>query len=409
MNDSFHSTPKNSIKGNPCRDSGNLKRASRKILLSSVVLVCAFVVAEIALRFCLPAPARWRIQPAELSTSSSARSSVVIPTHPSQGGLFEIRGVHKRLRTNVDAVIAKHKLSGQQVRISTNSLGLRHREIGPKNSNRLLFLGDSITLADYLPDHLTFVRLVEKQASKDGRNWECINAGIGAVGLDSEVALYFEVEDSVDPDIVVLNLYLNDFSDSVAWVDRLPAVLHHSYLVSYTTTIVMQVRALLADDDPGLERLDDWRKDFEESLNSKKGPPTPLERQALARFRDWGGAWSHHTWDAMRPTLEQLATDTEALNRRLLLVLHPVRDQVESPKLDDRPQRYFLDLAADLKLPALDLLSPLREAHDTNHQPLFFDHCHHTQRGAEIVAGEIYRALGLLDIEGPGRAARVIE
>ena len=386
------------MKGIPRQSSGHLNRRSRKVLLLTVVLFGAFVFAEIALRFFLPAPARWRIQPAELSTSGSVRSSVVIPTHPSQGGLFEIRGVHKRLRTNVDAVIAKHKLSGQPVRISTNSLGLRHREIGPKNCNRILFLGDSITLADYLPDDLTFVRLVEQLASKNGRDWECINAGIGAVGLDSEVALYFEIEDMVDPDIVVLNLYLNDFSDSIAWVDRLPAVLHHSYLVSYTTTIVMQVRALLADDDPGLERLDDWRKDFEESLNSKKGPPTPLERQALARFRDWGGAWSHHTWDAMRPTLEQLATDTEASNRRLLLVLHPVRDQVENLEFDDTPQRYFLDLAADLKLPALDLLPPLREAHATDQQPLFFDHCHHSQWGAEIVAGEIYRALDLLDM-----------
>ncbi len=397
MSFSLRSAPQKPMKDIPRQRSECLSRVSRKVLLLTFVLVGAFVFAEIALRFFLPAPARWRIQPAELSTSGSARSAVVIPTHPSQGGLFEIRGVHKRLRTNVDAVIAKHKLSGQPVRISTNSLGLRHRELGPKNSKRILFLGDSITLADYLPDDLTFVRLVEKLASNDGRNLECVNAGIGAVGLDSEVALYFEIEDMVDPDIVVLNLYLNDFSDSVAWVDRLPAVLHDSYLVSYTTTIVMQVRALLADDDPGLERLDDWRKDFEESLNSKKRPPTPLERQALARFRDWGGAWSHHTWEAMRPTLEQLATDTEASNRRLLLVLHPVRDQVESPELDDRPQRYFLDLAADLKLPALDLLPPLREANTTNHQLLFFDHCHHTPQGAEIVAGEVYRALHLVD------------
>ncbi len=397
------------MKGIPRQSSGRLNRTSRKVLLLTVVLVGVFVIAEIALRFCLPAPARWRIQPAELSTSDSARSSVVIPTHPSQGGLFEVRGVHKRLRTNVDAVIANHKLSGQPVRISTNSLGLRHPELGPKNSNRLLFLGDSITLADYLPDDLTFVRLVKELASKDGRNWECVNAGIGAVGLDSEVALYFEIEDTVDPDIVVLNLYLNDFSDSVAWVDRLPAVFHHSYLVTYTTTIVMQTRALLADDDPATQRLDGWRKEFEDRLNAKERPPTPLERQALTRFRDWGGAWSHHTWDAMRPTLEQLASDTQASNRRLLLVLHPVRDQVESMELDDTPQRYFLDLAADLKLPALDLLPSLREADTTNHQPLFFDHCHHTQRGAEIVADEIYRALGRIDTQGPGRAPRVIE
>jgi hypothetical protein len=397
MIDFFRSTPRNSIKDIPRQSSGRLNRTSRKVLLLTTVLVGAIVIAEIALRFFLPAPARWRIQPAEFSTSDSARSSVVIPTHPSQGGLFEIRGVHKRLRTNVDAVITNHKLSGQPVRISTNSLGMRHPELGPKNSNRILFLGDSITLADYLPDHLTFVRLVEELASKDGRNWECVNAGIGAVGLDSEVALYFEIEDKVDPDIVILNLYLNDFSDSIAWVDRLPVVLHHSYLVTYTTTIVMQIRALLADDDPGLKRLDGWRKDFEDSLKSEGRTPTQLENEALRRFRDWGGAWSHHTWEAMRPTLEQLATETRASDRKLLLVLHPVRDQVESLELHDTPQRYFLDLAADLKLPALDLLPSLREAYATNHQPLFFDHCHHTQRGAEIVAGEIYRAQGILD------------
>ena len=176
-------------------------------------------------------------------------------------------------------------------------------------------------------------------------------------------------------------------------MDRLPAILHHSYLVTYTTTIVMQIRSLLADDDPATQRLNGWRKEFEDSLTSEGRTPTPLERQALTRFRDWGGAWSHHTWEAMRPTLEQIATDTHASNRRLLLVLHPVRDQVESLELEDTPQRFFLDLAADLKLPALDLLPPLRAAHTADQQPLFFDHCHHTQRGTEMVAGEIYRAL----------------
>jgi len=100
----------------------------------------------------------------------------------------------------------------------------------------------------------------------------------------------------------------------------------------------------------------------------------------------------------MRPTLVQLATHLESSNRSLLLVLHPVRDQVESSVLDDTPQRYFLELATDLGLPALDLLPTFRTAFNNHDRPLFFDHCHHTPRGAEIVASEIYRTLKFLDI-----------
>ena len=271
-------TPENTILR---RGSGFLKASAKKALLLTVGLVGACVIAEIALRIFLPTPAQWRIQPANSPMKDGARVSVVIPAHPSQGGLFEIRGIHKRLRANVDAVIANHTLSGIPVRISTNSLGLRHREIGTKKSKRILFLGDSITLADYLPDELTFVRLVEESAAKDAQNWECINAGVGAVGLNSEVALYFEIQERLDPDVVVLNLYLNDFSDSVAWLDPLPRVLHNSYLITYSTTIVMQVYTLLTDDDLTADRLDGWRQELKEKITAV---PTFLEKSAVTKM-----------------------------------------------------------------------------------------------------------------------------
>ncbi len=52
-----------------------------------------------------------------------------------------------RLNPNVSALIKNHTLSGRDVRIQTNSIGLRYSELAPKqiSKKRILFLGDSIT------------------------------------------------------------------------------------------------------------------------------------------------------------------------------------------------------------------------------------------------------------------------
>ena len=362
-----------------------------------VAAAVAFGVAEVVMRLSFPPPAMWRIQPAEGPKVADARSGVVIPNHPAQGGLFEIRGVHKRLRPNVDAVIVDHSLSRRSVSIATNDLGLRHPALGPDRGRRVLFLGDSVTLADYLPDGQTFVRQVEMLARRGGREWECINAGVGAIGTDSEVALYFEVEEAVAPEVVVLNLYLNDFAESLAWSNPLPLWMRRSVLVEYTSSLVLQSAVLLSDDDPATRLIPRWRDELVAEWSEAEQAAPPLADAALEHLRDWGGAWSPHAWELMQEPLNTLARRCRSTDRQLVVAVHPVRLQVEAPVLDDTPQRSARTLVGGLDLPMIDLLPALREAHRQDGEPLFFDQCHHTERGAAVVAAAMYD--GLVELE----------
>jgi hypothetical protein len=111
-------------------------------------------------------------------------------------------------------VIENHSLSKRRIEIRTNSLGYRNPEIGEKRGLRVLFLGDSVAFGDFLPEEETFVRLVESKARAEGENWEVINAAVGAVSLENELAILKETGIGLEPDVVVLGFYLNDFLES---------------------------------------------------------------------------------------------------------------------------------------------------------------------------------------------------
>ena len=65
----------------------------------------------------------------------------------------------------------------------------RNREISSKTKPRVLFLGDSITFGDYLPEEETFVRRVETLSANGARPLETVNAGIGAIGLQNALSI----------------------------------------------------------------------------------------------------------------------------------------------------------------------------------------------------------------------------
>lgn len=87
----------------------------------------------------------------------------------------------------------------------------RNREISSKTKPRVLFLGDSITFGDYLPEEETFVRRVETLSVNGARPLETVNAGIGAIGLQNALSILMEMGIGIDPDVVVIGFYLNDF------------------------------------------------------------------------------------------------------------------------------------------------------------------------------------------------------
>lgn len=293
-----------------------------------------------------------------------------------------------RLRPSTQVTLENERLSGRNIVIRTNSLGYRGPELGHKTAPRILFLGDSITLADYLHEKETFVHLVGEQLATAGHAAETVNSGVGTISLGSELAILRETGLSIEPDVVLLNFYLNDFRDSPGvYTAKLPG-----YLAWSQAAQLIAGRFITRPDIRGKE-IAEWEQELAEQLETAAGnyrtDQRAFNRLILRRMRDWGGVWSPRAWDKLRPLFGELHRLSSLHGFKLAIVAHPVREQVQTEFVDDYPQKQLADIARDLDVPLLDLLPLLREHWQDNEERLFFDQCHHTPLGSKLVANWI--------------------
>ncbi len=294
-------------------------------------------------------------------------------------------------------------MSGRDVTIRTNSLGFRGPELGAKSIPRALFLGDSITLGEWLNEEETFVFRVASLSSAAGRPVETINAGLAGASLEDELAILVESGLATSPDLVVLCFYLNDvWSSRRVRPIRPPRFLDRSALTWHLLDGLSRLPFRSSRDeyiDAGLEA--EWREEIRSRLGEGPGDPRrdpkAFNRLVLSRVSDWGSAFSEKAWVRLDRLLSKLARQAKESRFRVLVAAFPVRIQVEADFLADFPQRRLQEVASRLGLPVLDLLPPLRKAFRESPEPLFFDHCHPTIRGQEAVAPlievEVARAL----------------
>ncbi|GAB4143868.1 MAG: hypothetical protein Tsb009_15220 [Planctomycetaceae bacterium] len=124
--------------------------------------------------------------------------------------------VHHRMKP-LQSIEAQNPDTGETVKLSTNSFGLRGSEIAipkPANVFRILCLGDESTLAMEVPKSQTFCAQLESQlAGKTSRRVEVINGGVpGYSPLLSYLLLKHSLL-SLQPDLVVLNFDMTDVAD----------------------------------------------------------------------------------------------------------------------------------------------------------------------------------------------------
>ena len=114
-----------------------------------------------------------------------------------------------------DTVETYHGVS-YRMRISSQSL--RNEEIvvpKPADTYRIIVLGDSITEGPGVEMEGTFSKLLERSLRDvhAGRSMEVINAGTGDYGTEQE-RIWLETRGLLyQPDLVVLDVYLNDWRD----------------------------------------------------------------------------------------------------------------------------------------------------------------------------------------------------
>ena len=380
----------------------------RNVLLALAALVFSVAVLELGVRIALPPP-----QVVELAADSApAADSALVPAEvelservDEPAGIFLETPAGRRLRPNTRAVVRNHYLCQCTTEIRTNSLGYRNRELGPKTRPRVLVLGDSITFADYVPEEQTWVRRVEALSEATPRPLETVNAGVWAIGLADEVGILLETGLRTEPDAVLLGWYLNDVQPSPGLrMLRVPPALEWSWLARYVFRGVSVLRtrfSVPAGSAVPHETLEAWRE-----RTAERFPPAGRASHARVGgfnqliqelFFDWGSAWSDDAWAHMRPYFRELRRQAELHDFQLLVLAFPVTDQVEADFLHDYPQQQLRRIAEELDVPMPDLLPPLRAAYAEwvaagrdPAQRLYYDWCHQTPLGNELIAGWVH-------------------
>lgn len=383
-----------------------MRGAGYRAVAVGLGIVGALLVLEVAVRLFLPAPERARLTAVseyeerladENRSKAEVRITGAVDDDSGGGVLYFHTPTGMRFRANTHAVIENHRLGGLTIDIETNSLGYRNRELGPKDHKRVLFLGDSITAQDYLPEQWTIVRQVERLSEQTAEPLETVNAGVGAIGIATEFAILQETGFKAEPDVVVLNWYLNDVQAS-AGVETLEPTgwLANSRLAELVLSSVAglepnRIRQDMASLDPGGEEA--WRaqvdRDFPGEPGDHRKDRGAFHHRMRALQYDWGSAWSDGAWERMAPLIEEMKRQCDERGIPFLIVAFPVLEQIEADFVADHPQRRLAEIAARIDAPLLDLIPVLRGAYRETTEPLFWDWCHPSPYGSEIIARAI--------------------
>lgn len=97
------------------------------------------------------------------------------------------------------------------VMVEINSDGLRDKEysVAKDNTNRIIFLGDSLTFGWGVEEEETFATLIEQELNSTTPT-EVINFGTGNYNTEQEVNLFIQKGLKYNPDKVVLFYFIND-------------------------------------------------------------------------------------------------------------------------------------------------------------------------------------------------------
>jgi hypothetical protein len=191
--------------------------------LSVGALLIFFALAEIASRLVLEKPQSMEIRGVSQMAlpDLGGEKQEAVARGLAGYAIYEWSGSKTgiRLKKNMRVVIKNHDLTKKDIELSTNALGYRYGDLRKKTSNdfRILVLGDSIIFSDYAPATETIPGHMEshlRSRDQTHQNIQVINAGGNGGELEGEFAVLVETGLSVEPDVVLVGLYLNDANSS---------------------------------------------------------------------------------------------------------------------------------------------------------------------------------------------------
>jgi len=171
---------------------------------------------------------------------------------------------------------AEARLMGVDVR--TNEYGFRGPAVAmpkPPGVRRVLMLGDSLTMGWGVREADTTSALVAERLAAAGR-FEVVNAGVGNFNTAMAVDLLESAGLRVDPDIVVLNYYINDAE---------PTPQPRSNLLTRNSLALAFVLGRLDTLERSLGAAPDWRRYYADLYRDDR-PGWMQTRRMLSRFAE---------------------------------------------------------------------------------------------------------------------------
>jgi lysophospholipase L1-like esterase len=282
-----------------------------------------------------------------------------------------------------------------------DSRGYRSPEVPDAKTpgrTRVLVLGDSFAWGVGVENDQTFSARLQAAEPR----LEVINAGVNGYGTSQQLRLLVEEGLALRPDVVLLAFFWNDVANS--YKRPLP---HYSLAggrLRYTPPAVGAEQAPDRLAASGGRRLlgksyayrfaSDRLKLLRYRLKTAFG--MPLEEADFVRAEELEEAWALE-----HALLAELDRECRAHGARFAIAAIPEEIQVqpETPVIGLDPRDYEVQerlrrIGATAGIPVIDLLPALRDAHERERAPLYYEWDRHLNaRGHELVAAALLRSL----------------
>jgi lysophospholipase L1-like esterase len=331
-----------------------MKKALASLLLALLSTVVALIGADLLLRLADPD----RFTPKNEHAFQK----------PALYALSRIKELGYELRPGAEVEV-------QGVTYRINRIGFRDIEHRLRKADRrVIVVGDSLTFGWNVPLEDTFVHLTRERLKAEGRTTEIMAMGIIGYNIRQEYHLIKERGLKFDPDLVILQICLNDFERALGIrtdPKRKFMVTHYSEIaVPYVFKKTRLSRWLMAHSY--VFKLLNLR--LADLIGKGKDDSAP--RDVYSQGTESAAAY-------LQKTRELLA----GMNRKFAAVLFPYRsDCMRAPYADFH--RAMVEELAALSIPTLNLNSALNAAPGSA-ESLWADYVHPNRSGNELVAGRL--------------------